>query len=116
MPVACAGEPDDSGADEGCLDDVVTAAATCRAVPLPHLHLHGCDHHPLGAESLDIAFRLAPGVMPGLGDQFGPAGDLDVARPPASLAGGRPVIVPRPDGDTQDKPGGYPALHDQLGE
>src|SRR5208283_2754549 len=85
-PVAGAGEPDDGGADEGYLRYVVTAADIYRAIPLAHPHLHGGDHHPLGAEPPDVPFQLEPGVVPG------------------------------PDRDTQDKPGGYPALRDQLGE
>ena len=90
---------------------------TCsRAVPLAYSHLHGGDDHSLAAEPPDLAIQLVPGVVPRLPDQLGPAGDLGVTRPPASLAGSRAVIVPRPDRDAQDKPCRYPARDDQLGE
>ena len=91
------GEPGDGGADEGYLDDVVVAAQLHRAAPLANPHLHGGYHHALGAEPPDVTFELDPGVAARLADQLGPARDLGVARSPASLAGGRPVIVPRPD-------------------
>ena len=79
MGLPGAGEPGDGGADEGCLHDVVAAADSFRAVPLAHPHLHGGDHHALGAEPPDVTFQLAPGVVPRLADQLGPAGDLGVA-------------------------------------
>src|ERR1700733_4338938 len=110
------GEAGDGGSDQGCLCDVVAAAHGDRAVPLAYPQLHGGDHHALGAEPLDVAFQLTPGVVPYLIDQLGPAGDLSVARPPASLAGRRPVIVPGPDRDAEREPRGNPACCDQFGE
>ena len=61
-------------------------------------------------------FQPVPGVVPRLTDQLGPAGHLDVAGPPASLAGEPAVIVPRPDRDAEHKPGRYPPRRDQLRE
>src|SRR5208283_3377075 len=116
MTLPGTGKPGHGGADEGCLHDVVAAAGRYRAVPLAHPHLHRGDHHALGAEPFDVTFQLAPGVLPRLADQFGPAGDLGVARAPARLAGGLAVIVPRPDRDAEHEPRRHPARHNQLGE
>src|SRR5580693_5278378 len=91
------GEPGDGGTDEGGLHDVVAAADGFGAVPLAHPHLRRDDHHALGAKPLDVTFQLAPGVVPRLANQLGPAGDLGVSRAPARLAAGQAVIVPRPD-------------------
>src|SRR6204780_182872 len=110
------GEPGDRGADQGGLHDVVAAAHSDRAVPLADLQRHAGDHHTLGAEALDVAFQLEPGVPPRLHDQFGPAGDLCVDRPPAGLADRGPVVVPGADRDAQREPRRDPARHDQLGE
>jgi hypothetical protein len=110
------GEAGDRGAGERYLHDVVAAAHRGRAVPLAHPHLHAGDHHALGAEPSDVLFQPAPGVVPRLVHQFGPAGHLRIAGPPASLAGGRPVIVPRPDRDAERETGRYPPRPDQLGE
>jgi hypothetical protein len=60
---------------------VVAAADRFRAVPLAYPHLHRGDHRAVGAKPLDATFQLAPGVMPRLADQFGPA--------PRPVAGGR---------------------------
>jgi hypothetical protein len=110
------GEPGDGGAGNRRLHDVVPAAHLDRAVPFAHSHLHGRDHHALGAEPRDVAFQLATGVVPRLADELGPAGHLGVARPEPGLAGGIPVVVARPDRDAEHEPGGDPALRDQFGE
>src|SRR5580692_1612588 len=60
-----AGEAGDRGADGRGLHDVIPAALHRRALPFPHLHLHGGDHQNLG-----------------------------VTCAPAGLADGQPVIVP----------------------
>ncbi len=44
-PLSGAGKPGDGGADERCLDDVVTATRSRRAVPLAYPHLHADNHH-----------------------------------------------------------------------
>jgi hypothetical protein len=116
MVLGGAGEAGNGGADQRDLDDVVAAAHRGRAVPLAHLHLHVGDHHALGAEPSDVILQAASGVVPRPVNQLGPAGHLGIARPPASLAGSRPVIVPRPDRDAERQPDRYPARHDQRGE
>ena len=85
--MAIPGEPDDGGAGERDLRGVVAAAHRGRTVPLEHSHLHAGDHHALAAEPSDVLFQPAPGVVPRLVDQLGPAGHLDIAGPPARLAG-----------------------------
>ena len=55
-----AGKPGDGGADDRCLDDVVMAAHSRRAVLLTHPHLHAGDHHALGAELPDVIFQRSP--------------------------------------------------------
>jgi hypothetical protein len=110
------GEPGDGGADQGGLHDVVVAAHRDRAVPLADPQLHGGDHYALRAEPPDLAFQLAPGFVPRLADELGPARDFGVARPPADLTGRGPVIVPGPDRDAQREACRHPARHDQLGE
>src|SRR4249919_299991 len=81
------GEPGDGGAGERDLRDVIAAAHRGRAVPLAYPHLHAGDHHALAAKPSDVLFQPTPGVVPRLADQLGPAGHLDVAGPPARLAG-----------------------------
>src|SRR5579875_4189667 len=110
------GEAGDSGACERCLGDVVAAARGYRTVPRAYPHPHVGEHHAIGAEPLDLAFQPTPGVVPGPVDQFRPAGDLGVAHPPSSLAGGRPVIVPGTDRDAERESHRDPARRDQLGE
>jgi len=54
------GEPGDRGPDAGGLHDVVAAALLDRAFPFADPHVHGGDHHALGAEPLDVFRELLP--------------------------------------------------------
>src|ERR1700722_3667160 len=84
--LAIPGKPGDGGAGERDLCDVVAAGHRGGACPLSCLHLHAGDHHALAAEPSDVLFQPAPGVVPRLVHQLGPAGHLDIAGPPARLA------------------------------
>jgi hypothetical protein len=79
MTVAGGREPGNCGAGDRDLHGAVAAAYRRRAVSLAHPHLHAGDHHAVGAEPPDVVFQPAPGVVPRLVHQLGPAGHLGVA-------------------------------------
>jgi hypothetical protein len=95
---------------------MVAPAHVGRAVPGAHLHAHGGDHDAVGAEPAHVVVQRAPGLVPAVADEFGPAGHLGVARRPAGLPGRREVIVPGPDGQAERQPGRHPARRHQFGE
>src|SRR5487761_227997 len=109
-------EPDDRGADVDGLDDVVAAALLGRALALADPQVHVRDGHALRAHALDVGGELLPRVVAGVVDQVSPAADLGVARGPARLPDGLPVVVPGRDRDAEDQPGRHPAAVHQLGE
>ena len=80
-----------------------------RALALVDAHVHPPDHDAFPAEPAHVLLQLLARVVPGVVHQLGVADHLGVARAPAGLAHGQPVVVPGPHRDAQGQPGGHPA-------